>query len=178
MSVCRRPLQAEANRPAAAVGPPPPLLEAPSQQPAQGAGQCSQLGLGQHGSHSLPAAPVAPPPGSHRSGDAGLKVPEDLQLVEVGQHQYLVCHSTVRVCVSSRFADTEVRRVAVSWIQESSDDELADYLPQLVQVRSDPSGRCFLQMSVLPHHGVCLCVLPGSEVRVSPEERPSHVPAF
>lgn len=35
--------------------------------------------------------------------------------------------------LDSKFADTEVRRVAVSWIQESSDDELADYLPQLVQ---------------------------------------------
>lgn len=33
-----------------------------------------------------------------------------------------------------RFADTEVRSVAVSWIEKSSDDELADYLPQLVQV--------------------------------------------
>lgn len=33
-----------------------------------------------------------------------------------------------------RFADTEVRRVAVSWIEKSSDDELAGYLPQLVQV--------------------------------------------
>uniref|UniRef100_A0A8C1N217 Phosphatidylinositol-4-phosphate 3-kinase, catalytic subunit type 2 alpha n=1 Tax=Cyprinus carpio TaxID=7962 RepID=A0A8C1N217_CYPCA len=33
----------------------------------------------------------------------------------------------------SLFADTEVRKVAVSWIESSSDDELADYLPQLVQ---------------------------------------------
>uniref|UniRef100_A0A8C7T4T2 Phosphatidylinositol 4-phosphate 3-kinase C2 domain-containing subunit alpha n=1 Tax=Oncorhynchus mykiss TaxID=8022 RepID=A0A8C7T4T2_ONCMY len=33
----------------------------------------------------------------------------------------------------SKFADTEVRSVAVSWIESSSDDELADYLPQLVQ---------------------------------------------
>lgn len=38
------------------------------------------------------------------------------------------------VCVC-RFADTEVRHVAVSWIEKSSDDELADYLPQLVQVQ-------------------------------------------
>lgn len=38
------------------------------------------------------------------------------------------------VCVF-RFADTEVRTVAVSWIAKSSDDELADYLPQLVQVQ-------------------------------------------
>nr|XP_005159362.2 phosphatidylinositol 4-phosphate 3-kinase C2 domain-containing subunit alpha isoform X1 [Danio rerio]XP_005159363.2 phosphatidylinositol 4-phosphate 3-kinase C2 domain-containing subunit alpha isoform X1 [Danio rerio] len=35
--------------------------------------------------------------------------------------------------LESKFADTEVRKVAVSWIQSSSDDELADYLPQLVQ---------------------------------------------
>lgn len=40
--------------------------------------------------------------------------------------------SVVRVIF--RFADTEVRKVAVSWIESSSDDELADYLPQLVQV--------------------------------------------
>lgn len=38
----------------------------------------------------------------------------------------------VHVC---RFADTEVRSVAVSWIKKSSDDELAGYLPQLVQVQ-------------------------------------------
>ncbi|XP_068595133.1 phosphatidylinositol 4-phosphate 3-kinase C2 domain-containing subunit alpha [Brachionichthys hirsutus] len=35
--------------------------------------------------------------------------------------------------LESKFADTEVRRVAVGWIEKSSDDELADYLPQLVQ---------------------------------------------
>uniref|UniRef100_A0A4W5KTP2 Phosphatidylinositol-4-phosphate 3-kinase catalytic subunit type 2 alpha n=1 Tax=Hucho hucho TaxID=62062 RepID=A0A4W5KTP2_9TELE len=35
--------------------------------------------------------------------------------------------------LDSKFADTEVRSVAVSWIESSSDDELADYLPQLVQ---------------------------------------------
>ncbi|KAM6937548.1 phosphatidylinositol 4-phosphate 3-kinase C2 domain-containing subunit alpha [Xenentodon cancila] len=35
--------------------------------------------------------------------------------------------------LDSKFADTEVRSVAVSWIQKSTDDELADYLPQLVQ---------------------------------------------
>lgn len=40
---------------------------------------------------------------------------------------------TVCLCVF-RFADTEVRSVAVSWIEKSSDDELTDYLPQLVQV--------------------------------------------
>lgn len=35
--------------------------------------------------------------------------------------------------LDSKFADTEVRSVAVSWIEKSGDDELADYLPQLVQ---------------------------------------------
>ncbi|XP_041651095.1 phosphatidylinositol 4-phosphate 3-kinase C2 domain-containing subunit alpha [Cheilinus undulatus] len=35
--------------------------------------------------------------------------------------------------LDSKFADTAVRSVAVSWIEKSSDDELADYLPQLVQ---------------------------------------------
>ncbi|XP_054476233.1 phosphatidylinositol 4-phosphate 3-kinase C2 domain-containing subunit alpha isoform X2 [Anoplopoma fimbria] len=35
--------------------------------------------------------------------------------------------------LDSKFADTEVRNVAVSWIENSSDDELTDYLPQLVQ---------------------------------------------
>uniref|UniRef100_A0A8C5FJN3 Phosphatidylinositol-4-phosphate 3-kinase, catalytic subunit type 2 alpha n=1 Tax=Gadus morhua TaxID=8049 RepID=A0A8C5FJN3_GADMO len=36
--------------------------------------------------------------------------------------------------LDAKFADTEVRRVAVGWIEVSTDDELADYLPQLVQV--------------------------------------------
>ncbi|KAM7415085.1 hypothetical protein PAMA_019762 [Pampus argenteus] len=35
--------------------------------------------------------------------------------------------------LDSKFADTEVRGVAVGWIEKSSDDELVDYLPQLVQ---------------------------------------------
>ncbi|KAL4622829.1 phosphatidylinositol 4-phosphate 3-kinase C2 domain-containing subunit alpha [Arapaima gigas] len=35
--------------------------------------------------------------------------------------------------LDAKFADTEVRSVAVGWIEGSSDDELADYLPQLVQ---------------------------------------------
>uniref|UniRef100_A0A671SIW1 Phosphatidylinositol 4-phosphate 3-kinase C2 domain-containing subunit alpha-like n=1 Tax=Sinocyclocheilus anshuiensis TaxID=1608454 RepID=A0A671SIW1_9TELE len=35
--------------------------------------------------------------------------------------------------LAKEFADTEVRKVAMSWIESSSDDELADYLPQLVQ---------------------------------------------
>lgn len=43
-----------------------------------------------------------------------------------------VCLNCVGLC---RFADTEVRSVAVSWIEKSSDDELAGYLPQLVQVQ-------------------------------------------
>ncbi|XP_077453608.1 phosphatidylinositol 4-phosphate 3-kinase C2 domain-containing subunit alpha [Stigmatopora argus] len=40
---------------------------------------------------------------------------------------------TVLELLDSKFADTEVRRVAVSWVEESTDDELTDYLPQLVQ---------------------------------------------
>lgn len=43
---------------------------------------------------------------------------------------------------SYRFADTEVRSVAVSWIEKSSDDELADYLPQLVQVELLAACKC------------------------------------
>ncbi|MCI4379327.1 hypothetical protein PGIGA_G00226650 [Pangasianodon gigas] len=35
--------------------------------------------------------------------------------------------------LDSKFADTEVRAMAVSWIEICSDDELTDYLPQLVQ---------------------------------------------
>ncbi|KAJ8396685.1 hypothetical protein AAFF_G00015230 [Aldrovandia affinis] len=35
--------------------------------------------------------------------------------------------------LDTKFADTEVRGVAVGWIASSSDDELAVYLPQLVQ---------------------------------------------
>ncbi|KAG7281725.1 hypothetical protein CRUP_027797 [Coryphaenoides rupestris] len=35
--------------------------------------------------------------------------------------------------LDAKFADTEVRSVAVGWIEASTDDELADYLPQLVQ---------------------------------------------
>ncbi|XP_031713793.1 phosphatidylinositol 4-phosphate 3-kinase C2 domain-containing subunit alpha [Anarrhichthys ocellatus] len=35
--------------------------------------------------------------------------------------------------LESKFADTDVRNLAVSWIEKSSDDELTDYLPQLVQ---------------------------------------------
>ncbi|KAJ8271475.1 hypothetical protein COCON_G00103340 [Conger conger] len=35
--------------------------------------------------------------------------------------------------LDSKFADTEVRSMAVAWIEDSSDDELTHYLPQLVQ---------------------------------------------
>lgn len=55
--------------------------------------------------------------------------------------------------------------MAVSWIQESSDDELADYLPQLVQVRSGPGGRCFLRVGVLLPHRVCVCVCSSQAVK-------------
>lgn len=70
-------LQAEAGRSAAPVGPSAPLLEAAPQQPPEGVGQCSQLGLGQHRSHPLPAAPLVHPSPRHCAGDAGLKVRTD-----------------------------------------------------------------------------------------------------
>lgn len=35
---------------------------------------------------------------------------------------------------ASRFADQEVRSLAVTWIEAISDDELIDLLPQFVQV--------------------------------------------
>lgn len=38
------------------------------------------------------------------------------------------------IFIGYRFADTEVRSMAVRWIENCSDDELTDYLPQLVQV--------------------------------------------
>lgn len=49
-------------------------------------------------------------------------------------------------CVCGRFADTEVRSVAVSWIEKSSDDELADYLPQLVQVHAQIHKDLFIDL--------------------------------
>ncbi|XP_053175017.1 phosphatidylinositol 4-phosphate 3-kinase C2 domain-containing subunit alpha isoform X1 [Scomber japonicus] len=48
-------------------------------------------------------------------------------------HWPLLPPVTALELLDSKFADTEVRSVAVSWIAKSSDDELADYLPQLVQ---------------------------------------------
>ncbi|KAK5866947.1 hypothetical protein PBY51_011478 [Eleginops maclovinus] len=48
-------------------------------------------------------------------------------------HWPLLPPVTALELLHSKFADTEVRNVAVSWIEKSSDDELADYLPQLVQ---------------------------------------------
>lgn len=50
--------------------------------------------------------------------------------------KYICLYVNVILCLC-RFADTEVRSVAVSWIEKSSDDELADYLPQLVQVANN-----------------------------------------
>lgn len=50
-----------------------------------------------------------------------------------------------------RFADTEVRNVAVSWIEKSSDDELADYLPQLVQVQLKISTQLHTLHALLKH---------------------------
>lgn len=84
--------------------------------------------------------------------------------------------------------------MAVSWIEKSSDDELADYLPQLVQVqlkipaalhidckplcRPPTVSQSSLQTQLPPPPTLTLfAVFPGSEVRVSPEELPRHVPA-
>lgn len=63
-------LQAEAGGSPAPMGPSAPLSEGPPQQPPQGAGQCAQLGLGQHGSRPLPAAPLAPSAPRHCAGAA------------------------------------------------------------------------------------------------------------
>ncbi|KTG44161.1 hypothetical protein cypCar_00013741 [Cyprinus carpio] len=61
------------------------------------------------------------------------------------------------------FADTEVRKVAVSWIESSSDDELADYLPQLVQ---DPAfGQRYDRIL-----GVLLCLC-GTGLRTELEKQ-------
>lgn len=79
-----------------------------------------------------------------------------------------------------RFADTEVRCVAVSWIERSSDDELADYLPQLVQVQLKIPAVLHINFKPLcspPPTLTFFAVFPGREVRVSPEELPRHVPA-
>lgn len=62
--------QAEAGRSPASMGPSAPLSEGPPQQPPQSVGQCAQLGLGQHGSHPLPAAPLAHSAPCHCAGDA------------------------------------------------------------------------------------------------------------
>ncbi|KAF7654876.1 hypothetical protein LDENG_00063620 [Lucifuga dentata] len=48
-------------------------------------------------------------------------------------HWPLLPPVTALELLDTKFADTEVRNVAVSWIAKSNDDELADYLPQLVQ---------------------------------------------
>lgn len=132
-------LQTEASRSSDPMGPPAPLSEGPPQQPAQGAGQCSRLGLGQHGSHPLTAAPMASSPPGHCTGAARLKVctvhisiTTETFIYVFFFYMYIFIY-TVCLCVF-RFADTEVRSVAVSWIEKSSDDELTDYLPQLVQV--------------------------------------------
>lgn len=44
----------------------------------------------------------------------------------------------------SRFADQEVRSLAVSWMEAISDDELTDLLPQFVQVGVFTRLPCFL----------------------------------
>lgn len=58
-----------------------------------------------------------------------------VQIANVTLSSRLGCSLTCGDVYLCRFADTEVRSVAVSWIVKSSDDELADYLPQLVQVQ-------------------------------------------
>uniref|UniRef100_A0A4W4FJ70 Phosphatidylinositol-4-phosphate 3-kinase n=1 Tax=Electrophorus electricus TaxID=8005 RepID=A0A4W4FJ70_ELEEL len=48
--------------------------------------------------------------------------------------------------LDSKFADTEVRSMAVIWIESCSDDELLDYLPQLVQALK---FECYLKNSLV-----------------------------
>ncbi|XP_076842145.1 phosphatidylinositol 4-phosphate 3-kinase C2 domain-containing subunit alpha [Brachyhypopomus gauderio] len=48
--------------------------------------------------------------------------------------------------LDSKFADSEVRRMAVSWVEGCSDDELLDYLPQLVQALK---FECYLKNSLV-----------------------------
>lgn len=43
-------------------------------------------------------------------------------------------HQILILWYASRFADQEVRSLAVTWIEAISDDELTDLLPQFVQV--------------------------------------------
>uniref|UniRef100_A0A8C2IWY1 Phosphatidylinositol-4-phosphate 3-kinase, catalytic subunit type 2 alpha n=1 Tax=Cyprinus carpio TaxID=7962 RepID=A0A8C2IWY1_CYPCA len=61
----------------------------------------------------------------------GCPDPQSLEPLDLGDQSEIE-----KLCARASafgFADTEVRKVAVSWIESSSDDELADYLPQLVQ---------------------------------------------
>lgn len=74
MAVDLFPVQTEAGRSPDPMGPPAALSEGPPQQPAQGAGQCAQLGLGQHGSRPLPAPPLAASAPRHCAGAARLQV--------------------------------------------------------------------------------------------------------
>lgn len=67
-------IQTEAGGSPGPMGPSAPLSEGPPQQPAQGAGQCTQLGLGHHGTHPLPAPPLATSAPCHCAGAARLQV--------------------------------------------------------------------------------------------------------
>lgn len=53
-------------------------------------------------------------------------------------------HCYILIFWYSRFADQEVRSLAVSWIEAISDDELTDLLPQFVQVGVFTRLPCFL----------------------------------
>lgn len=57
-----------------------------------------------------------------------------------------------------RFADTDVRSVAVSWIEKSSDDELVGYLPQLVQVQIKYTHRYKFYLHFLNNAVLCISV--------------------
>ncbi|XP_054261584.1 phosphatidylinositol 4-phosphate 3-kinase C2 domain-containing subunit beta-like [Macrosteles quadrilineatus] len=79
------------------------------------------------------------------------------------------------------FPDREVRRVAVSWIQDLSSDELVDYLPQLVQAlkhetyETSPLARLLLERALtsprVAHHLYWLLTqaLPGNSPQNSSE---------
>ncbi|XP_012279784.1 phosphatidylinositol 4-phosphate 3-kinase C2 domain-containing subunit beta isoform X2 [Orussus abietinus] len=82
------------------------------------------------------------------------------------------------------FPDMKVREMAVSWIRELSNDELIDYLPQLLQAlkhetyEASPLARFLLERSLLSarvaHHIYWLLTqaLPGQSPQNSPENSP------
>ena len=54
-------------------------------------------------------------------------------------HMHIYAHCRLSMCVPNcRLADSEVRKTAVCWLSGLPDDDLCDFLPQLVQsVRHD-----------------------------------------